>query len=357
MFARLQSKIGAAWCSLTHESLMWPVHGYYRCRTCGRRYPAFADALVAGRPRETKSLASLRLTPRSSGALIRISIAAVALAAGAAHTALSAGLQPATLNAWNAYVDIAGSHMQERAATGLPFLWMDESPDRAARVRRGEVVFAPVVGRGTEGVPHGLIHDWIGAIFIPGASIDNLWAVVHDYDNYRQMYQPVVSSSRTLACADNNQEFQMVWQRKVLFVSAVIDGYYQAHDVMLDAHRGYSVAEAVEVREIEAYGQAGERRLPPDTGNGFIWRIRSIARYEERDGGVYLELEALALTRDIPASLAWMVKPVVNRLSVNSLTTTLRQTRDAVISSLSRSETLASCPIPSRVELAKAGAE
>jgi hypothetical protein len=84
--------------------------------------------------------------------------------------------------------------------------------------------------------------------------------------------------------------------------------------------------------------------LPPGTGNGFIWRIRSVARYEERDGGVYLELEAMALTRDIPASLAWMANPIVNHLSINSLTTTLRQTRDAVISSRGNFETLAARP-------------
>jgi hypothetical protein len=37
-------KIGTVWCRLRHESLMWPVHGYYRCRSCGRRYPAFPEA-------------------------------------------------------------------------------------------------------------------------------------------------------------------------------------------------------------------------------------------------------------------------------------------------------------------------
>jgi hypothetical protein len=156
----------------------------------------------------------------------------------------------------------------------------------------------------------------------------------------------VVLSARTLACTDASQEFQMVWQRKVLFVSAAIEGRYQAHDFMLDAHRGYSIAESVEIREIEGYGHPVEHLLPAGTGSGFIWRIRSVARYEERDGGVYLELEAAALTRDIPASLAWMVKPVVNHLSVNSLTTTLRQTRDAVTGSQRRIEPLPSCTIP-----------
>jgi hypothetical protein len=269
----------------------------------------------------------------------------IALAATcAAPVARTAELQAGTLAAWQAYLKQSDVHMQERIEGRAPFLWMDESPDRAARVRRGEAVIAPVAGHGTEGVPDGLVHHWVGAVFIPGATIDGLLAVVHDYDGYQEVYRPTVISSRTLACADTRQEFQMVWQRKILMVTAAVVGRYQARDVKLDSNRGYSVAEAVEVREIERYRHAGERLLPPDTGNGFIWRIRSTARFQERDGGVYLELEAIALTRDIPASLAWMVNPVVNHLSVNSLTTTLRQTRDAVISSRGNLAAAASCP-------------
>ena len=125
----------------------------------------------------------------------------------------------------------------------------------------------------------------------------------------------------------------MVWHHRVLFVTAAIQSRYQGRDVVVTSQRGYNVADSTEVQEIEEYGHAGAHVLPPDTGSGFIWRLHSIARYEERDGGVYLELEAIALTRDIPASVRWLVKPVVNHLSINSLTTTLRQTRDAVNSS------------------------
>jgi hypothetical protein len=270
----------------------------------------------------------------------------------------AAELQLDTLSAWDAYVTKADVAAQDRVVGRRPFLWTDESPDRAARLRRGEVMVAPAAGQGTEAVPHGLIHDWIGAIFVPGATRDSLAAVVRDYDNYQRMYRPVVTSSKTLACNENREEFRMVWQRKVLFVSAAMQGDYQAHDVVLDEHREYSLADAVEIREIEGYGHPGERLLPPDTGNGFIWRIRSVARYEERDGGVYLELQATALTRDIPGSVAWFVKPVVNHLSINSLTTTLRQTRDAVIASQHRVQTLASCPLPAHTaDVAKAGGE
>lgn len=282
---------------------------------------------------------------------------AMLIAAFATPISPAAELQPETLRAWDAYLHEVQVRVGERAANVRPFLWMDESPDRAARVRRGEVVVAPVILHGVESVPSGLIHDWIGAVFIPNATIENLSAVVRDYDDYKEVYRPVVTASRSLTCTEGDQEFSMVWQHKALFVHAAIEGRYQAHDVSLDSSKGYNVADSTEMRQIERYGHADEHLLPPDTGSGFIWRMHSIARYEERDGGVYLELEAIALTRDIPGSLSWLVTPVVNHLSINSLTTTLRQTRDAV-TSLHRDFKGPSCPNPNHAtELAKAASD
>src|SRR5437899_11946681 len=89
-------------------------------------------------------------------------------------------LQSGTLNAWEQYIQGADSQMQTRLDARKPFLWTDESPDRARRVRLGEIAVAPVVGHGTRKVADGLIHDWIGAVFIPGATIESLFAVMYD---------------------------------------------------------------------------------------------------------------------------------------------------------------------------------
>ena len=32
-------KLGTLWCALMHASPMWPIHGEYQCRDCGRHYP------------------------------------------------------------------------------------------------------------------------------------------------------------------------------------------------------------------------------------------------------------------------------------------------------------------------------
>lgn len=242
----------------------------------------------------------------------------------------AAELQIATVDAWQEYFLGVGASMQARVGGQRPFLWLDETPDRAARVRRGEVIVAPCAAHGTQAVPGGLIHDWIGAIFIPHATIASLRSVVHDYDRYKEIYKPVVADSHSLDSGDSDQEFSMVWRRRVLFVDAAMQGQYRAHDVIVGAHRGYTVVNTAGLQQIEDYGQRGEHLLPPDTGGGYLWRIHSVSRYEERDGGVYLEVEAIALSRDIPASLRWLVNPVVNRLSVSALATTLRQTREAV---------------------------
>jgi hypothetical protein len=48
------------------------------------------------------------------------------------------------------------------------------------------------------------------------------------------------------------------------------------------------------------------------------------------DHGVILEMETIALSRDIPAAVAWFVNPIVDRISRSTLQTSLSQTRAAI---------------------------
>jgi hypothetical protein len=250
------------------------------------------------------------------------------LAAAGPEVGRTAELRPETLKAWDAYIHDVDSNQQSRLEAGAAFLWADEAPGRSDRLRGGEILVVPVAARGALSVPNGLIHDWMGAMFIPHATLESVLAITRDYDHYKEYYKPVVTDSRALE--GPGQIFSMRWLHHVLFVTAAIEGEYEAHDFELDERRCYNVADSTRVQEIESYGRKDERLLPPDQGNGFIWRLHSIARYEERDGGVYVELEAIGLTRDVPGSLRWLVNPVVTRLSRDSVRTSLRQTREAV---------------------------
>src|SRR5580658_3496425 len=165
-----------------------------------------------------------------------------ALAAGAPILLNAGELEPSTLQAWDEYISTVDSRMQARLDAQQPFLWADEVPDRISRLRRGEILVGPVSGHGTRSVPKGLIHDWIGAVFIPNATLEKLLAVVHDYGRYKEFYKPVVADSKVLACTETDQKFSMVWQHRVLLINAAMEGQYQARDFAIDARRGYNIA-------------------------------------------------------------------------------------------------------------------
>lgn len=241
-------------------------------------------------------------------------------------------LNQQTLNAWNEYIRETNSRMQEQVAGTANFLWMDEAPGRRERVRQGEILVEPANKDIPEKVPQGLIHDWIGAAFIPNATIASVFAMLDDYSRYDQIYRPAVIRAQALTASGPARRFSLLLAEKGPFVTAAIESEYTSQTVQLDQHRWYTVSHSTRIQQIDNYGQPGERELPPDQGAGYIWRLYSIQRFEERDGGVYMELEAIALSRNIPFELQWLVRPILRHLPRNSMIATLQKTRDAVCS-------------------------
>jgi hypothetical protein len=240
----------------------------------------------------------------------------------------AASLEPATLKAWDEYVAAAKSQMEQRLSPGNTFLWLDERPERLAKVRAGEIVGSPV-GPNPKKAPSGLIHDWLGAAFIPNVNLNDVLGVVRDYARYKDLYQPAVIDSRVIDYGETKDRYSTVLINKSVFLKMALDADYESRYVHVDDRRIYNTSRATRIQEIDDYGSPAQRVLPEDQGKGILWRLFSITRYAERDGGVYLEFEALGLTRDIPASLRWIVEPVVRRISRASLTTSIRQTQHA----------------------------
>lgn len=245
----------------------------------------------------------------------------------------AAELQPETLSAWNEYVQSADAAMQDRLRTGNPFMWADETPDRRRQLRAGEILVTAVGEHNPKKVPTGLIHHWMGAAFVPDAKLGDVLGVVRDYAHYKDYYNPSVVDSRTIQQGPATDRFSMLLMNQAFFLKTALENECESHFVPVGPGKWYSTSSTVRVQEIEGYRQPNEHKLAPDEGSGYIWRLHSIARYEERDGGVYIEIEAIALSRDIPAAVRWVVDPIVRRVSRTSLTTSLRQTRDAVGSS------------------------
>ena len=121
-------------------------------------------------------------------------LVAALLILGASLTSKGAELSHETLNVWDAYVRAQSARVAEYSSA-TPFLWSDQSPARLRRLHNGETVVAPF-GENPHRVPQGLIHHWIGAVFLPGARLDNVLSVVRDYRKYQDFYAPNVIESQ-----------------------------------------------------------------------------------------------------------------------------------------------------------------
>ena len=242
----------------------------------------------------------------------------------------AAELKPETVQAWDSYIESTEAGLNARLIPGHTFLWAEEDPKRLGKLRQGAVQVAPVNGTGLQAAPNGLIHDWIGAIFIPNTSLSQVIDLARDYDHYKDIYQPLVVQSKVIDRSGDLDHFSMRWVHKALFVTAAMETEYSSRTVRVNDHECYTIYYTTRVQDIQGYGTPGERKMPLGQGSGFVWKLYSVIRYKESDGGVYVELEAVVLTRDIPGSVRFMVKPVVTKLSRNSLLVSLTQTRDAM---------------------------
>lgn len=247
-----------------------------------------------------------------------------------AFAANAANLKSETVAAWDNYLKTTQANLQARTRPSGCFLWTLESAERARRVRGGQIVVAPAPGSNLKNVPGGLIHHWIGAMFLPDVTIPQVLKVTRDYDRYRDYYQPVVTASRAIAREDAADRFSMRMISKALFFESALDADYLSTYVRLDSHRSYSISRTTRLQEIDGYGESGEHMLPDGQGSGYIWKLFSIARLDQQDGGVYVELEAIALSRDIPMAARFFIDPIVRRVSHNSILISLQQTRDAL---------------------------
>src|SRR5271165_5058287 len=119
-----------------------------------------------------------------------------------------AELKQETLKTWDAYTQTVDAQMRDRLHG--PFLWVDEEPDRVNRVRAGKILVSSVGQQNPKPVPSGLIHDWIGAAFIPGARLEDVLSSARYYSHYKEFYQPTVVDSKPLGTAGGCDKYSML---------------------------------------------------------------------------------------------------------------------------------------------------
>jgi hypothetical protein len=255
-----------------------------------------------------------------------------------ATTALAAaGLSPATSAAFDRYARLTEQRITAEVARTSDFLWIDTLPaNRRTEVLSGLQQAGVIIERlqtrdgGKEiDVPDGLIHHWVGTVFVPRVGVKEAVALMQDYDRHSKYFAPAIARSKTLERDGNRFRVALRFHVKKI-ISVTMDTENEAEFFHPAADRAHSRIRSTRISEIGDAGTPQEAPKKPGEENGFMWNLNTYWRFLERDGGTYIQCESITLTRDVPFALAWIIRPIVTQMPKESLTFTMGKLRVAL---------------------------
>jgi hypothetical protein len=272
-----------------------------------------------------------------SSPLVRVLSLVLALIGVWGTTARAAELKPATAAAFEKYVAATEVRINSEIRSGTPFLFVDDLPPQAKKnsyqqLQRGEILIRHLktqVPGDRFAVPDGLIHHWVGVAFIPGASLATALPILTDYDHRVEYFKPDVIASRVMDRQGEHFKLFVRFNQKQ-FTTVVYNTEYDVLWTHLDPAHVVSRSASTRIAEVKDASRPDGPELPVDQGHGYLWRINTYFRFLERDGGLYIQCEAISLSRDLPTGLGWLLRPFVTIVPKHGLTRMLGQTRTVV---------------------------
>src|ERR1039457_733888 len=256
--------------------------------------------------------------------------AALFLFSAGIPAAFSSDLTPDAQKAFDRYIQLTEEHLARDLNT-QHFLYSNLSAEQRSKVRAGGVLILPqkTLDQGKEiAVLGGLVQDWLGILFIPHATIAQVRAVLQDYPAYKQFYKPEVIESQLTGHSGNEYDiFLRLYKQQ--FVTVVLNATYHVKYGDLDATHMYVNSRSTRIAQVKAPSKSYTGEFPPGHDDGFLWALNSYWRFEQADGGVYAQLQAVSLSRDLPPGLGWL-KGFLQKFPVESMQNTLKGTKRAV---------------------------
>ena len=231
----------------------------------------------------------------------------------------------AATSAFNEYVNQAEARLAKQRSTANNFLAGTFTAQEQQQLRQGELVITGISPTNGSPLPGALLHHWRGTAFVPGAKVADFEGLLKDLKDYPRYYAPQVLQAALLTeQGDHLQTRMRVKQKHVITV--VMDIENDIRLGRLDSQHGYSTSRSSKITEINSSGQA----VAPADDHGFLWRLNTYWSYQEADGGLYLQIESISLTRAVPSGLNWIVQPFIQKIPRESLEFTLRCTSTAL---------------------------
>jgi hypothetical protein len=240
-------------------------------------------------------------------------------------------LKQDTLLAYASHIRETEAVLEQTLNADNLFLWSDRCAKRSQQLGKGLTLAEYWSGKGPIQAHDGLIHDWIGATRVTGTTVEKTLALLQDYDNHKSIYKPEVIGSKLISRQGDDFKIYLRLRKKKI-ITVILDTDHDVHYSSADSARWCCRSYTTRISEVENAGKPTERALAPDTGYGFLWRLNSYWRFQERDNCVDIECRAISLTRDVPKGLGWLIGPIIDKLPRESLKTTLEATRRALTS-------------------------
>lgn len=272
----------------------------------------------------------------------RLAAVVLALVMTLGPASLSAAqLRSATTAAFNQYVRLTRAQFDAENKQLNLFLWIDRLPaDRQqvaySELRAGQVVIERLetLDAGTPiRVPDGIIHHWVATAFVPRATLAQVLSFEQDYDHQAPYFTPHVVRSEILSHAGADYTVEIRFHEKKV-ITVVLETVHQVHYAQLDPAHAWSCSRTTRVQQVDHAGEPTEALEPEGRDDGLLWRMNSYWRFEQKDGGTYIESQSVSLTRDIPPGLGWTVRPLVTSIPRESLVLLLGATRSAILERL-----------------------
>ena len=259
---------------------------------------------------------------------------AVVLVASQAHASEEAILRAKTAQDFAKYVAVVEARRAREIADHGPFLDIERQPaaqlaQTMAALKRGEVIVTR--GAATDGssneipIDGGLVNHWRGTVFVPNVKLDALLKVLQEPQTDKHKQEDVLSSRVVSRDGDSQKVYLRL--RRTKFVTVVYDTEYDVDYKRLTPDRALSNSISTKVVEIENAGTPRERALPEGNDHGYMWKLNSYWRYKQVDDGVLVEIESLTLSRNLPAIIGPLIRPIVTSTARESMTRTLASVR------------------------------
>jgi hypothetical protein len=206
---------------------------------------------------------------------------------------------------------------------------MNSDPVRDPQLAGGQTRIQAKDEARTVDTPGAMIQDWVGTMFIPGATVGQVRAVLEDYAEYKSFYRPKVIESQQLAHSGDEYDVLLrLYEKHILTI--VLNSTYHIRYEMPDSKHLIVTSRSTHIGEVKDPAKSYTQEVAQGSDSGFLWRLNSYWRFEAADGGVYARCEAISLSRDVPPGMGWMLKGFLESLPKESMVNTLRGTRAAV---------------------------